>query len=255
MRRCARPVTTIGGRCCSIADTISDQVPARSKSAGRSTASPVGSTLRIRSTRNVRLPASVPAMRYHVAPFAATPSGCTTRVEVEPCRSTYSSRICTPSMTAACTASSRAGAGGRGRRPHAAGSITVEVAAASARSRSGSGSARTSLRSAARTSGDASGFGPTSANSARTSGALIPERSVRPPPARRQPPPRPRTAYTGNPATPKASRVASGRAFGHLELVGDLGGGHLPALLQEQQDRHESVGTHRSIFSRKPVTT
>ena len=49
--------------------------------------------------------------------------------------------------------------------------------------------------------------------------------------------------------------VASGRAFGHLELVGDLGGGHLPALLQEQQDRHESVGTHRSIFSRKPVTT
>ena len=65
--------------------------------------------------------------------------------------------------------------------------------AASAWVRNDSGSALMSLRSAARTSGVAAEEGPATRNRARASGSVSPLRSVRPPPASRQPPLRPRS--------------------------------------------------------------
>ena len=52
---------------------------ARSKSGGRTTGSPVRSTDRTRLTRNVRIPASVPATRYQTDPLSTRPSGWTVR--------------------------------------------------------------------------------------------------------------------------------------------------------------------------------
>ena len=48
--------------------------------------------------------------------------------------------------------------------------------------------------------------------------------------------------------------VAASGSLGHLELDGHLGRGHLAASLEEQQDGHESIGTHVAILSVEPVT-
>ena len=59
----------------SIVATTSCHVAARSKSGGRSTGSSVTSTDCTRLSRNVRMPASVPATRYHTEPFSTRPRG------------------------------------------------------------------------------------------------------------------------------------------------------------------------------------
>jgi hypothetical protein len=78
-----------------------------------------------------------------------------------------------------------------GASSHPWGSTTSAEDAVSACIRNGSGSARTSLRNAACSCGLADDDGPAARNSARDSAAVSPLRSVRPPPASRQPPPRP----------------------------------------------------------------
>ncbi len=83
-----RALARIGVRRCSTSSVTIRHVSARSKPSGRSTGSPVGSTDVIRSTRNVRWPASVPATRYQTVPLVASPSGWTVRVVVERSRAT-----------------------------------------------------------------------------------------------------------------------------------------------------------------------
>ena len=102
------------------------------------------------------------------------------------------SETCLPSMTACCTVSRWGGAGRSGaERSQPLASTTTAVWAASAWVRNDSGRARTNLRSAARSSGVADDDGPATRNNARASAAESPLRSVRPPPANRQPPLRP----------------------------------------------------------------
>ena len=112
------------------------------------------------------------------------------------------------------------------------------------------GRARTSLRSAARTSGVAAA-GPAMRKSARASSAVSPLRSVRAPPISSHPPPRPGWEYTGTPAMAQAFEVPAGRAFAHLELMGQLGRGDATPRLQDQQGGDEPVGTHMSSLVEK----
>ena len=172
--------------------STSSAIIRHASASGRTTVSPVGSTEDMRSTRNVRRPASVPATRYQPAPLAARPSGWTTRVVSAPSRARYPRVTCWASTTARCTASSSGGVRrGAVGRSQPWGSTMTAVDAASAESRNGSGRARTSLRSAALTSGVAADAGPATRNRARASDAVSPLRSVRPPPASCQPPLRP----------------------------------------------------------------
>ena len=71
----AANMAVAGARSCSTRSVMSAHAVLRSKSAGRTTFSPVGETLVTRSTRNVRKPVSVSAMKYQAGPLVAKPSG------------------------------------------------------------------------------------------------------------------------------------------------------------------------------------
>ena len=89
-----------------------------------------------------------------------------------------------------------------------------------------------------------------SLNSARTSSALSPLRSVRAPPSSDQPPPRPGCGYTGTPAADKAFEIAARGRDRHLEFLGQFGCGD-PFVSLEDQGCREAIGAHDAIASRK----
>ncbi len=132
--------------------------------------------------------------------------------------------------------------------------ITV-VDAASASERNVSGRARTSLRSAALSSGVADDDGPATRNRARASAALRPLRSVRAPPDEL---PAAVAALvvsrTGHAGHARGLEVSAGGALRYLELLGDLGRGDLPARREEHEDGHQPVGAHRPILAQAPFT-
>ena len=192
----------------------------RSKPSGRTTASPVGSTDVTRSTRNVRSPASVSATRYHARALGGEPE----RVHDACGRGTRHARR-SPARPVR-PRSPRAGgrrdapaSGARGpgrptagcRRPPRSTRLPRRRGTARAR-------ARTSLRSAALTSGVAVDAGPATRNSARASAALSPLRSVRAPPRRCHPPFRPWLRVDGDPGHAERLEVTTGGALRHLEL-------------------------------------
>ena len=219
----------------------------RSKSSGRMAGSPVGSTAVTRSTSNVWRPASVAANRYHVAPFAARPSGCTVRRVTAPSRATYCSTTCSSSTVAACSASRCDGGRRRPGRSQSEGSTITCADAAVARTWSGSGSAREQLaqrrldlrRRRARASqreerphlrgAQAAEIGAASAREAPPAAAHR---------ARRTPGRRPCRAHRG-------SRPCG--ALRDLELGRDLGCGDLTLRLQHEEDGHQAVGAHPLI--------
>ena len=145
---------------------------------------------------------------------------------------------------------------GRGTdvRPQLAGSSTTADAAASASARNVSGSAWTSLRSAALASGVAVDDGPATMNSVRASAAVSPLRSVRAPPISCH-----RRRCAGlrvhrDAGDGQRLEVAAGGLHRHLQLVGQLGGGHPAAGLQHEQGGHEAIGTHLPRSSRRTWT-
>ena len=130
--------------------------------------------------------------------------------------------------------------------------MTTAADAASASSRIGSGSARTSLRSAVRTSGvadDGAGHqeqGPgLVGGEAAEVGATTAEQL---PPAVAA-----LLGVDGHTGHRQGFEVASGRALGDLELLGDLGRGDAPLALEDEQEGDQPVGTHVRIFPPKPV--
>ena len=52
----------------------------------------------------------------------------------------------------------------------------------------------------------------------------------------------------------KRIQVTPGSPFRNLQFDCNLGGRHLPAGLQHQQDRYEAVGAHIAILSHKQVS-
>ena len=110
------------------------------------------------------------------------------------------------------------------------------------------------MRSAALTSGVAADDGPATRNSARGLGRVQPAQ-IRAGAAHELP----AAVATGAGVDRHAGdserlQVPAGGALGHLELGRDLGRGHLAALLEQQEDGHEAVGTHDPILAWNPVT-
>ena len=150
---------------------------------------PVGVTSVTRPTRKVRMPASVPATRYQTPDFVTRPNGETVREDGG--RPARVAEDHLPPVDHRLPDRAEVLRLRRRRAPPSGGSTTTAEPAASAPCRSGAGSAARSLRSAACTPGVGPVAGPAARKSARASSTVSPERSVRAPPTRDQPPPRP----------------------------------------------------------------
>ena len=206
-------------------------VSARSKPGGRSTGSPVTSTARTRFTRNVRRPVSVPATRYHVAPFSTSPSGWTARsVSAQRAVGVSQANLAGRRRRRAAAASRCCGGRGAPRAPHDAGSSTIGRGGAPRRRRGTSRAAPAPACAAPPwPSGVAVDDGPATRNSVRASSAVSPLRSVRAPPISDHPPPLAGLGVDGDAGDRQRLEVAAGRLHRDLQLVGELGGGDAAA--------------------------
>ena len=182
----------------------------------------------IRSTRKVRCPLSVPAMRYQMSSLSTRPHGSTSRSVRSP--GAVRRRPAGPCGAGPRRSCSRSTSSGRrpSRSPQRADRPRRRRPPPRRRPGRSAGSARTSLRSAAFASPEAAAAGPASRNSACASVADSPLRSVRAPPTSDQPPPRPglrvdrdarrrqrlQVAAGGRHATPPARRPARRRSPG-----------------------------------------
>ena len=214
-----------------------------------STGSSVTVTSRTRLTRNVRIPASVPATRYQATPFSH---------EAQRVHRALGLRSAAVGVGQADLHAVDHGllqhvevlrAGATTVPPQPAGSRTMADAAASASARNVSGSAWTSLRSAALASGVAVDDGPAIMNSVRASGRGEPA-EVRAGAADQGPPAAlAGLGVHGDAGDGQRLEVAAGRLDRHLQLVGELGGGDPTLGLQHQQGGHQAVGTHAVSFA------
>ena len=118
--------------------------------------------------------------------------------------------------------------------------------------RKGSGNARTNLRSAPRSCGEA-GAGCRPGDEKQGSGFSCGQAAQIRTPASGQPP----TAVAallridGHAGHSQSVEVTARRALRYLEFLRDFGGRHLPSSLEEQENGHETVGTHTPIFPKE----
>ena len=194
---------------------------------------------------------SVPAIRYQMSSLSTRPHGSTSRCDCRARRARCrSSRTFRRRTTAACSSSTTAGCRGHAR-PSRPGRSTWRSAAASASARKVWGRARTSLRSADLASAGTAAAGPASRNSACASVAGQPAEVGAGAADQLPAAAATRLRIDRDPGGRQRLEVAAGSGHRHLQLGGQLGGGHSPAGLHQQQSGDKAVGSHDIEFAKQ----